>query len=108
MPPTKPKSTTLNGIEYELFYISELAYALGREAQTIRKWEIAGVIPKTPFKDRAGRRMYTREQIDVATSIAEECHIKQGLSIANTSFSSKLRKAFGELHNKYLGKEVRK
>jgi len=99
MPVKDSKKIKINDKEYELFYISALAYALGRSEQTIRKWEIAGVIPNTLFKDKFGRRMYTQTQIDIIVSIAEECKIKQGLSIANTSFSTKVHKALAE-HNK--------
>jgi DNA-binding transcriptional MerR regulator len=104
MPVKDSKKTNINGKEYELFYISNLAFALGRSEQTIRKWEISGVLPNSCFKDRFGRRMYTQTQIDIIVSIAEECKIKQGASIANTSFSSKVHKALAE-HNKiYLKK----
>jgi DNA-binding transcriptional MerR regulator len=90
----------MNGTETELFYIGYLAFCLGRSVQTIRKWEISGVIPSC-FKDRGGRRLYSQEQIDIIVSIAEECKIKQGLSIANTNFSQKVHKALKELNQKY-------
>ena len=100
MPPVKPKKVVVNGMQVELFYINRLAEALGRTTQTVRKWEIAGVIPKSIFKDKnTGRRMYTQGQIDTIVKCAEDCGIAQGLSIANTSFSSKVYKALRE-HNK--------
>lgn len=99
MPVRDSKKVTINGKEIELFYIRALAYALGRSEQTIRKWEISGVLPNTCFRDKYQRRMYTQEQIDIIVKIAEECKIKQGLSIANTSFSHKVHKALAE-HNK--------
>lgn len=105
MPPKETKKVKINGEVVELYYINELAYALGRTPQTIRKWEIAGVIPKTPFKDAHGRRLYTKEHIEAIVKIAEECGIKQGYSIANTSFSSKVHRVFTEINNKYLKKE---
>ncbi len=106
MPPTKPKVVTVNGQKLELHYINSLAYALGRSTQTIRKWEIAGVIPNTCFKDKVGRRMYTQDQIDIVVEIAEKCQIKQGLSIANTSFSAKVHKALEEHNKKYFQKST--
>lgn len=105
MPPKEAKKVKINGEIFELYYINDLAYALGRTPQTVRKWEISGVIPKTPFKDNFGRRLYTKEQIETIVRIAEECNIKQGYSIANTSFSAKIHKAFAELNKKYFNKE---
>lgn len=102
MPVKNSKTIKINGKEIELFYISTLAYALGRSEQTIRKWEISGVLPNSCFRDNHGRRMYTQEQIDIIVSIAEECRIKQGASIANTSFSVKVHKALAEHNKKYL------
>jgi DNA-binding transcriptional MerR regulator len=105
MPPIKSKFVTVNGEKVEVFYINELAYALGRDTQTVRKWEIAGVIPKSVFKDSSNRRMYSREQIDLVVKIAEECKIKQGLSIANTSFSARVHREMAELNKKYINKK---
>lgn len=102
MPPTHSKKITVNGQVIELFYINSLAFALGRSPQTVRKWEISGVLPSTCFKDKMGRRMYTREQIDLIVQVAEKCQIKQGLSIANTSFSARVHKALEEHNKKYF------
>lgn len=84
-----------------MFYIGALARALGRTTYTIRKWEISGVIPDPLFQDSLGRRLYTQEQIDVIEKAAERAQIKQGLSIANTSFSVWCHKALKELQEKY-------
>lgn len=89
------------GKPLELFLAGELAYQLGRTTQTIRRWEIAGILPKAIFKDVRGRRLYTREQIDTIVRIAEETKIAQGYPIANTSFSKKVYKALEELNKKY-------
>ena len=102
MPPIKPKTIKVKGEEVEIYYINELAMALGRTTQTIRKWEIAGVIPNSCFKDKNGRRMYTAEQIQIIVEIAEKCQIKQGQSIANTSFSRRVHKALEEHNKKYF------
>ncbi|MBO8161060.1 MAG: MerR family transcriptional regulator [Thermosipho sp. (in: Bacteria)] len=96
------KKAIINGEEVELYYINELAHALGRTSATIRKWEISGVLPDATFKDKVGRRMYTKEQIDTIVRIAEECRIRQGHSIANTGFSRKVHKALAELNKKYF------
>lgn len=105
MPPTKRTFLLPNGEEIELFYIGELAHALGRTPNTIRKWEIAGVIPDPCFQDPNGRRLYSREQIDAIVSCAERAGIKQGSSIANTSFSRWCYRELDKLREKYAGGE---
>ena len=93
-----------NGEEIELYYIGALANALGRSTNAIRKWEISGVIPNTCFRDKDGRRMYSREQIEAIVRCAEKAKIKQGLSIANTSFSTWVHKEMEALRDKYTKK----
>ena len=105
MPPLKPKFININGEKEELFYIGELANSLGRTTQTVRKWEIGGIIPKTIFKDKSSRRMYTQGQIDIIVQIAEDCSIMQGQSIGNTLFSARVHKALAEYNKRYFKEE---
>ena len=91
------------GRQIELFYISTLAYELGRTTNTVRKWEIAGVIPDPLFKDKNGRRLYSKEQIDVIVQCAIDSKIKQGLSLNNTSFEAKVHRRLKKLNATYLG-----
>lgn len=98
----EPKTVKLSdGTTVELFYIGELASALGRSPQTVRRWEIAKVIPPTIFKDRQNRRLYTREQIDTLVSIAEKCEIQAGKAFYRTTFVKEATEAFRVLHMKY-------
>lgn len=101
MPAVKKEFKLPNGEMIELFYIGSLASALGRSTNAIRKWEIAGVIPDPCFKDEQGRRLYSQEQIDAIVRCAERAKIKQGLSIANTSFSTWVHKELAVLRDKY-------
>lgn len=103
MPALKQNFKLPNGEIIELFYIGTLANALGRTTNTIRKWEIAGVIPDPCFQDANGRRLYSQEQIDAIVRCAEKAKIKQGLSIANTSFSQWCHKELDILKEKYKG-----
>lgn len=91
-----------NGEVVNLYYINTLAEELGRTSQTVRKWEIGGIIPKAIFKDKNGRRMYSEEQIKTIVEIAEQCNIRQGSGVANTSFPEKVYKALSELNKKYV------
>ena len=102
MPAVKKDFKLPNGEVIELFYIGALASALGRSTNAIRKWEIAGVIPDPCFKDDKGRRLYSQEQIDAIVRCAERAKIKQGLSIANTSFSTWVHKELAILRDKYV------
>ena len=103
LPSVKQKFKLPNGQVIDLFYIGSLAAALGRTTNTVRKWEIAGVIPDPFFKDSNGRRLYSQEQIDAIVRCAERARIKQGLSIANTSFSQWCYKELEVLRKKYKG-----
>ena len=100
------KFTTPTGLEVELFRIGTLAYCLGRSPQTIRKWEVGGIIPKTPFKNNRGMRLYTQEQIDIIVKYAEKSHIKSGSRICESKFTENTFNAFRELNKKYLGKDI--
>lgn len=92
-----------NGEIVKMYYIGTLANALGRSTSSIRKWEIGGIIPDSCFRDAYGRRLYTMEQIMTIADCAEKCKIKQGASIANTSFSAKCHRALEALKEKYKG-----
>ena len=93
----------IKGEEIELFYIDSLASELGRTPQTVRKWEVSGILPKPIFKDKHGRRLYSREQINAIVDCAEKSNVRIGYSIANTNFSVRVHKALTEINNKYLG-----
>ena len=46
MPVANKQTVVINGEELELFYVDRLACELGRTPQTIRKWEVSGILPK--------------------------------------------------------------
>lgn len=97
------QTVVINGEEVNLFYIDRLAVELGRTPQTIRKWEVSGILPKPIFRDKNGRRLYSQEQIDVIVECAERSNVRIGYSIANTNFGVRVHKALEELNKKYLG-----
>jgi hypothetical protein len=106
MPKVSTECKLPNGQTIKVFYIGVLAKALGRTPAAIKKWEIGGIIPETCFRDKEGRRLYSQEQIDAILRCAERAHIKQGLSIANTSFSVWVHREMDALKQKYMSKEV--
>lgn len=94
-----PYTNEKTGFSTTLYNINVVANALGRTSQTIRKWEIAGVIPKTPFKSE-GRRLYAKEQIEILVECAEKAHISTGKKISQTTFTANVDKKWKELFNK--------
>lgn len=102
MPVANKQTVTINGEELELFYVDRLASELGRTPQTIRKWEVSGILPKPIFKDKNNRRLYSQEQIDAIVECAEKSNVRQGYSVANTNFSVRVFKALNEINNRYV------
>ena len=96
------QTVVINGEEVNLFYIERLASELGRTPQTIRKWEVSGILPKPIFKDKNNRRLYSQEQIDAIVECAEKSNVRQGYSVANTNFSVRVFKALNEINNRYV------
>lgn len=46
----------------KIFTIQDLSKVLGKKTQTIRKWEIKGIIPKCKTYSSNGWREYNREE----------------------------------------------
>ena len=90
-----------NGKTIEVYSISELCSELGRTPDTVRKWELAGVLPPTCFRDARGHRLYTLEQIDTIRSCAEKVNLSQGRNSLQY-FRKAVRKALKELEDKYI------
>ena len=72
-----PYTSPITGRSTTLYNIGVVAEAIGRTSQTIRKWEVGGVIPPTPFRQK-GKRLYSKEHIDVIVKCAEQAKIMQG------------------------------
>ena len=94
--------TSPTGVKTKLYNIGTLAYAVGRDTQTIRKWEIAGILPPTPFRV-GGKRMYSKEHIDAVVDSATRSKIKNGSSIAQTQFSQRLYRNFEKINKMFFG-----
>jgi hypothetical protein len=100
---------TIQGVETELFSITDLASALNRKPVTIRKWEAEGHIPKATFSKpganrdvRGRRRLYSRPQVEALVRIAGEEKILHDLHkrISSTQFKVKAFDAFRQLAGK--------
>lgn len=95
------KMTLKNGVTVELFPISELAEYLGRTTQTVRKWELSGVLPNSLFRDKRGYRLYTREQIMLIGKVAEESKLMTGRQYSKIKFSKLVKEGLAKLNLKY-------
>jgi hypothetical protein len=75
-----PLKIPYQGRVYEMFRIGSLAKALGRDSVTIRAWIRKGWLPRNSFqtppvvgtRGNAGRRLWTRAQIEGIAQIARE------------------------------------
>lgn len=104
--PFKGRVYIVRGQETEFFTVGQLAKALGRQAVTIRKWELNGIIPRATFQapnpkkdDRARRRLYSRAQAEGIVRIAiEEGIVGPGSTpISRTRFTERVTELFKEL-----------
>lgn len=91
-----------DGRTVDLYSIGELAFRIGRTTDTVRKWEIAGIIPATCFHNKYGCRLYTLEQINMIVDTATECRISRGRCIATSGFPEKLARRMKPLIDSYL------
>lgn len=95
--------TSPTGKKTTLYNIAAAAQAVGRTSQTVRKWEISKKIPPSPFKDKQGRRLYSKEHIDALVRCVEKYHISIGVTIS-PEFSRAIYREFKRI-NDYFFKE---
>lgn len=100
-----PYKSPVTGRETKLYNIATVAEYLGRTSQTIRKWEIGGVIPKTPFSIN-GQRLYSTEHIDAIIRCAEKAHLKQGSRVSKTYFSRYVYEEFARVNELFFKEDL--
>lgn len=102
----RPTTKIIKGNPVEFFTIGALALALNKSVVTIRQWISKGYIPQAVYRlpDRGnikGRRLYTREQIQVVLALAEEQGILSGRRIdwsKNLDFAKKVHAGWKTLN----------
>ena len=99
-----PYTSPVTGRKTTLYNIGVVAEAIGRTSQTIRKWEVGGVIPPTPFKQK-GKRLYSKEHIDAIVMCADKSRLKQGSGVSKTTFSEKLYIEFQKVNDLFFKKD---
>jgi len=71
------RPTNVNGSAMLLYPIRSLAWALGKSAYTIRRWEAQGVLPRASYRLRSSnpnlrRRRYSAAQIRGLVALADQ------------------------------------
>lgn len=103
------KVVRVQGIDIRLYPVSklasELSKALGctRTTQTVRKWEVKGVLPPAMFRI-ANNRMYSMEQIKLICKIAKEEQIKQGCSESMARFSERASAELRKINKNFMAR----
>lgn len=103
-----PLTFTVNGEEREFFLITALCSAIGLSAVSIRRWEREGWFPKASYTTPAngaiaGKRLYTREQIEGLVEIAREegPFTRRNNPVTKTNFLPRARQLFADLRRKH-------
>ena len=96
----------ITGRETTLYNIATVAEALGRTSQTVRKWEIGGIIPKTPFKSNK-QRLYAEEHIDALIRCAEKVHLMQGSKGSRGRFSKYAFEEFQKVNELFFKEDIK-
>lgn len=81
--PVHRKLRQVRGREMEFFTIGALSIALGKRPVTLRKWIATGVLPDATYRTPpvgntrgdAGRRLWTRQQIEGLVQIAAKSQV---------------------------------
>ena len=113
----KPVYYLIGGEKQEFFLISHLAKALDYSVQSIRAWEAAGLLARTPYRSprtvrpvaagrsNKGKRLWTREQILGIIRIAKKHKVifpdRKGIKHPPTpAFAAEVGEFFASLVNK--------
>jgi len=103
------KTNRLKPIKYKLptgkvvalYSIGVLAQEISRSTQVIKKWELSGALPKTPFKTRGKFRLYTQDQINIIVECAKTFNIRNGVSIVASGFTEEIKNKYNTLFRYY-------
>ena len=97
------------GEKQEFFLISHLAKALDYSVQSIRAWEAARLLPRTPYRSprtkapiaavggNKGKRLWTREQINGILKLANRHGVILNKKPPTPAFARDVARLFNEL-----------
>jgi hypothetical protein len=107
---SNPIVKTINGRAFDFYTIGQLAEALGLKPVTVRKWETMGWLPRPlvhtpppkwnlPGKRPAGKRLWTRGQVEGIVRIAREEGMLQAAHLVpsdKSAFTQRIVALFNE------------
>ena len=69
--PPRLMKVTVNGVDrtVSMYTLGQLSYKLNLQPQTIRKWEIQGIIPPPTYRSRGRHRLYTEFEVDIILKV---------------------------------------
>lgn len=100
-----PIHATVNGVDLELYRISELGYAIGRTSTTIRIWEHKKMMPPATFRSKKGDRLYAPLQIALVVYLAKKHKIAQGKKLKYTAFVTELNELWPKVKDMLFEEE---
>lgn len=83
-----------DGTIISLFTISGLGLYVNRSAQTLVEWEKRGMLPRTPYRDKSGRRYYT---VQMMGAVREAIDGRERVFPLDPSMRSSVRDAWDDL-----------
>lgn len=93
----KPVSATINGVEFDLYPISALAFSAGRSPTTLRMWEKDKILPKATFRTKSNKRLYHPLQIALVVHLQDKHDIGQGKNLKDSDFVTDLREKWAKV-----------
>lgn len=105
----RPVTYLIKGEKQEFFLISHLAAALGYSVQSIRAWEAARLLPRTPYRSpntkgrpqasgsHKGRRLWTREQVEGIVALASKHQVILNRQPPTEAFARDVARLFKQL-----------
>ena len=80
----KAQIISKGGKELRLFSVQMFAIAIGRDRQTVKKWEKKGLIPKAPFMKKRGKiqmRLYPEYFVKAVDNIIKKFKLARGVEV---------------------------
>lgn len=59
-------------VRAKMFLRGQLAERMELSARTLQKWEVEGVLPECAYRTKAGWRLYTEDQVEVAVRVYQK------------------------------------
>lgn len=88
-----------------MFNVGELARSIGKTSRTVVSWIENKNVPEARFKNAAGRRLWTQDEVETYMEIVSGFDLRPPVSFKASGFSAKITNG---LNNLYKGIDVSK